>query len=258
MTPGQVKSCCAAAYESDFARMLLGGSFHPGGLALTARLGELLKLGPGKRVLDVASGRGDSALFLGQTFGCEVVGIDFSQNNVEQATAHAADNPMVRFVSGDAEHLDFPEASFDAVICECAFCTFPDKTAAAREFARVLLPGGQVGLSDLTRNGPLPSALDGLFAWIACIADALPVEEYRMHFEEAGLAIETVEQHNQALAQMAHDIQGKLMGLELASKLKQLDLPGVDLDEAKRLARAASNAIGEGRLGYALLTARCS
>ena len=37
------------------------------------------------------------------------------------------------------------------MICECAFCTFPDKRAAASEFARVLKPGGKVGLSDLTR-----------------------------------------------------------------------------------------------------------
>ncbi len=257
MTPGRLKSCCAAAYETDFARMLLGDSFHPGGLTLTARLGALLETGPGKRVLDVASGRGESALFLARTFGCEVVGVDLSQSNVEHSNA-MTDNPLVQFVSGDAEHLDFPDASFDAVICECAFCTFPDKTAAAREFARVLRPGGQVGLSDLTRNGPLPSELNGLFAWIACIADALPVEEYRMHFERAGLAIGAVERHNQALAEMARDIQGKLMGLELASKLGQLDLPGVDLEDAKRLARAASSAIREGKLGYAIITARCS
>ncbi len=51
----EVKACCAAAYASDWACHLLGESFHPGGLALTKRLGTLLDLGPGKRLLDVAA-----------------------------------------------------------------------------------------------------------------------------------------------------------------------------------------------------------
>jgi arsenite methyltransferase len=255
--PAELKSCCAAAYESDFARALLGGSFHPGGLTLTGRLGELLQLGPGMRVLDVASGRGESAIFLANSFGCEVVGVDYSSSNVEQATRVAA-NPLVTFTTGDAEHLDFPDAAFDAVICECAFCTFPDKGAAAREFARVLRPGGRIGLSDLTRAAALPQDLEGLLAWIACIADALPIHEYTACLSGAGFVIDAIEPQDQALAQMARDIQGRLMGIELASKLSKLEIPSVDLEEAKRLARAASTAIREGRLGYALITATCS
>ena len=50
------------------------------------------------------------------------------------------------------------------VVCECAFCTFPDKSRAAAEFARVLRSGGRVGISDLTRSGELPGELDGLLA----------------------------------------------------------------------------------------------
>ena len=60
---------------------------------------------------------------------------------------------LVRFEQGDAERLTLDDGQFDAVICECAFCTFPDKRAAAAEFARVLKPGGTVGLTDLTRSG---------------------------------------------------------------------------------------------------------
>jgi hypothetical protein len=59
-----LKSCCAALYQSDFARLLLGDCFHPGGLRLAACLGEKLELSPGKRVLDVACGNGGSAIFL--------------------------------------------------------------------------------------------------------------------------------------------------------------------------------------------------
>src|SRR5215467_3411015 len=111
LDPATVKQCCAAAYDSDVARMLLGGSFHPGGLKLTERLGRILDLTPGSRLLDVAAGRGASAMFLAERFGCEVVGVDFSRNNVEasneEASAKGPDS-KVTFQWADAEALPFP------------------------------------------------------------------------------------------------------------------------------------------------------
>src|SRR5271155_4129115 len=85
----ELKSCCAAVYQSDFARILLGDSFHPGGQRLTARLGDHLDLRPGLRVLDVASGKGESAIFLARQFGCQVVGVDFGPQNVREANSQA-------------------------------------------------------------------------------------------------------------------------------------------------------------------------
>lgn len=256
MTDGaQLKACCAAAYESEFARLLLGDSLHPGGLALTGRLGELLDLRPGQRVLDVAAGSGESAIFMAKRFGCEVRGVDFGADQVAQASQRAADvAPLVTFEQGDAERLPFPGEAFDAAICECAFCTFPDKRAAAGEFARVLKTGGRLGLSDLTRSGPLPAELEGLLAWIACIADARPAAEYVAYLEEAGFTGVTVEPHDEALAHMVREIQGKLLSAELMVKLKKLDLPGADFDQAKGLARAAADAVRSGLLGYSLIT----
>jgi len=254
----ELKSCCAAVYQSDFARVLLGDSFHPGGLTLTARLGELLGLKPGQRVLDVASGKGESAIFLAKHFGCAVVGIDFGAGNVSEATSRAQITGvagLAQFQEGDAEQLDVPAGSFDAVICECAFCTFPDKTSAAREFARVLRPGGQVGLSDLTRQGPLPPQLEGLLAWVACIADARTVAEYAGYLEEAGFQMASIEQHDEALAQLIADVRGRLLSAELMVGLKKLELPGADFSQAKALASAASDAVRAGVLGYSLLTA---
>ncbi len=258
-TAGELKSCCATLYESDLARMLLGDSFHPGGLRLTRRLGENLGLRPGMRVLDVASGKGESAIFLAETFGCEVVGIDFGPENVRQSSVRAAQSPaasLIRICQGDAEKIDFPALSFDAVICECAFCTFPDKAQAAAEFVRVLKPGGQVGLSDLTRAATLPPELTGLLAWVACIADARPVAEYAGYLESAGLVNVAMEPHDEALAEMVRDIQGKLLGVEIMSKLKKIDLGGVDFTQAKSMARAASDAVRARTLGYAILTGR--
>lgn len=259
VSSADVKSCCASLYASDWARLLLGETFHPGGLALTERLGELLRLGPDDRVLDVASGLGTSAIFLAERFGCAVVGIDYSDKEVRAATERAKGTALtdrVRFQRGDAERLPMPDAQVDVVICECAFCTFPDKSAAAREFARVLRPGGRVGLSDLTRRGPIPPGLETLLGWLACLGDARPVAEYVALLQEAGLSEILVEEHSDALRMLVRDIRSKLLGAEVLAKLGTLPLPGADFSQAKRLAKVASAAVEDGRFGYNLLLAR--
>jgi ubiquinone/menaquinone biosynthesis C-methylase UbiE len=243
-------------YASDWARFLVGNSFHPGGLALTEKLGYLLKLRPGQRLLDVASGNGTSAVFLAQRFGCEVVGVDFSQALVARATAAAKDAGLanrVQFKSCDAEDLPFPDDFFDALICECAFCTFPDKVKAASEFVRVLRSKGRLGLSDLTRSGRLPEDLEGFMAWVACIGDARPLDRYLLYLEGAGLTIEAVEIHYNALSELVQDIRARLTGAQLLGKINRFELPESILNQAQRMAGLASIEVREGRLGYALV-----
>jgi len=253
-----LKQCCAQLYASDMARMLLGDSFHPGGLKLTERVGLLLSLARGSHVLDVASGKGTSALFLAERFRSRIVGIDYSGQNVADASELASAkklSSLVRFERGDAEGLPFPNESFDAIICECAFCTFPNKRDAAREFARVLRPGGRVGLSDLTRGPTLSKDLDGLLAWIACIADAQPVDRYADYLRSAALELQRVELHDRTLSEMVQQIRMKLLSAEILVGLKRLALPGVDLTSAKRMAQSALTAVQQGQLGYAVLIA---
>ncbi len=254
----EVKQCCATLYESDLARYLLGDSFHPGGFETTRRLGDLLGLNFASRVLDVACGKGTTAVFLAKEFGCRVAGIDYGQQNLEAARALAQVEQVegrVRFERSDAEALPFENASFDAVICECAFCTFPQKALAATEFFRVLCPGGRVGLSDLSRTEVLPSELDGLLAWIACIAEAQTVESYTTYLRDAGFSVDRVEPRDVALQEMVDQIRLKLLGTEIMTGLNKLQLPGVDLGVAKRMASSAIAAIKQGQLGYALIRA---
>jgi ubiquinone/menaquinone biosynthesis C-methylase UbiE len=253
----EVKQCCANLYESDVAKLLLGDSFHPGGLKLTERLGQVLQVGPHSHVLDVASGNGTSAFFLAENFGCTVIGVDYGKHNVEAANAAAAERGLlsrVRFEQADAEQLPFADASFDAVICECALCTFPAKPQAAREFARVLRPDGMVGISDLTRSGELSKGLDGLLGWVACIADALPIESYHELFSSAGLVPQVTESHDDALVEMVRSVQAKLLGIEVMKGLKKIHLPGIDFTTAKQMAKAALAAIQSGQIGYAIIT----
>ena len=251
-----IKACCARLYESDWIRLLLGDAFHPGGLALTRRLGSMLDLKSDSCVLDVASGNGASAICLAQRYGCRVIGIEYSLKNVEAAGSAAerlgvADR--VHFKLGDAESLPFINEQFDALICECAFCTFPDKETAAGEFERVLRPGGHLGISDVTRTGSLPEEINGLLAWIACLGDAQPVRQYAEYLSRAGLVVKGIENHDEALIEMVRDIRAKLLGVELLVRLEKLELPGVNFEEAGQIARAASEAVGNGKLGYSLL-----
>ena len=254
-----LKSCCANLYSSEAVRLLVGESFHPGGIELTRRLADLLDLRPGDEVLDIASGPGTSAVELASSLGCSVTGVELSASSRERAEERAAAagvQDRVRFVAGDAERLPVDAAAFDAVICECAFCTFPGKSQAAAEIQRVLRPGGRVGLSDLTRRADLPEELKGLLAWVACVADAGTVEEYMGHLRSAGLVPGVTEDHSGALLELAEQISSRLSVLSLASQLGQLALPQVGWADARAMAASAMTEIRNGNLGYAILVAR--
>jgi SAM-dependent methyltransferase len=239
--------------------LLLGESYHPGGLALTRRLAERLSLGPGQRVLDVAAGRGTSALTLAGNFGVTVQGIDASPANSVLANGAARSAGLAdraAFCAGDAAALPFPDGLFDAVICECAFCTFADKPAAAAEFARALRPGGRVGISDVTASpAALPDKLTTLAARMACIADARPVAGYAGLLTAAGLAIRHTERHDAAILRLIDQIEARLALLRMTARAK-VEALGLDFAQVSPVLAAAREAASAGLVGYVLLVAQ--
>jgi SAM-dependent methyltransferase len=203
-TPGAAKTCCAAVYGLDLVGLFLRDSYHPGGAALSRRLADILELRPGQEVLDVACGAGTTALLLAKERGVKATGIDLGAAQVAQAqtraTGLALDN-LVRFQLGDAERLPLDDGYFDAVVCECALCTFPHKPTAASEIARVLRRGGTLGITDVwLEPGRLEPELAGIAGRIACLADAQPIAVTRDLLASSGFHITTVERHDQALA----------------------------------------------------------
>ncbi len=251
----ETKACCAAAYQSDVVAMVLGPSYHPGGLTLTRRLADLTGVRDA-RALDVASGPGATAMLLAQEFGAEVDGVDLGERQVADANAKAAETGAnVRFTVGDAERIPFEDGLFDAAVCECAFCTFPDKQTAAAELARVLRPGGRLGLTDVTvRPGGLDGELSGLAGWVACLADARPLEEYAEILTGAGLRIVHTERHDDALARMIDQIDARLAAFSLVAGSNPA-LAEVDFPRARELTAQAASAVRQGIAGYALLVA---
>jgi arsenite methyltransferase len=258
LAAGDAKACCAALYEHPAVRWLLGDELHPGGEATTRRALELIGLGPGDRLLDVASGTGASALLAAREFGCEVVGVDYSEGAVIGANEAAeAELPAasVGFVRGDAEALPLPDASFDAALCECSLSSFPDKGRALAEIRRGLRANGRFALSDVVVDRTrLPEALDGPLAAVACVGEALSERGYERLLAEAGFRGTAIEPRDQDAAALAERVEDRLRGARLLGLDRAAASPIATAD-AIELVRAARRAIAEGSLGYAIFTA---
>jgi arsenite methyltransferase len=252
----EAKACCARSYQSDVVALILGESYHPGGLELTRRLARSLDLRAGQTVLDVASGPGATAFLLAAEFGVDVEGVDLGEQSVAKANARAAEQGVdgrVRFTVGDAEQLPLADESVDAVVCECAFCTFPDKPTAARELARVLKPGGRLGITDVALDPTrLDAELRSMAGWVACLADARPLEEYVALLEAEGLRVTRTEHHDEALARMIDQIDARLVAFRMA---KVAALETIDFDSARAKVASAARAVEQGIAGYKLLVA---
>lgn len=131
------------------------------------RLVEVVGIAAGQHVLDVATGRGAVLFPAAERAGSTgtVVGIDLAEEMMQATNAEAIQRgAAVRLRVMDAEHLDFPDASFDRVLCGFGIMFFPRVEHALDEFRRVLKPGGRVGVSTwrVSQVEDLNAVLDGL------------------------------------------------------------------------------------------------
>jgi hypothetical protein len=258
LSPERIKACCAEAYSSDIVALLLGESYHPGGATLTRRLAEALGLRPGERVADIACGRGATARLLASEYDVAVDGVDVSGINVDRGrdvVAQAGLAERVRFHHGDAEDLPLPTNTFDALVCECALCSFPDKRAAAQQFARILRSGGLAGITDITvTDSGLPAELTTLTAWVACIADARSVTDYSAILAGAGLRMRMIETHDDSLLRMISRIEARITALRIGAPTILTD-NGVEPNAVLAYTQLAAGEVTAGRIGYALMIA---
>jgi SAM-dependent methyltransferase len=145
-----------AAIRQRLQQMWAAGDFAEVGtrhLIVSESLCEAIDLRAGERVLDVASGNGNTALAAARRFG-EVVGLDFVPALLERGRLRAAAEGLpVDFQEGDADTLPFADASFDVVLSTFGVMFAPDQARAAAELLRVCRPGGRIGLACWTPNG---------------------------------------------------------------------------------------------------------
>ncbi|NOH04911.1 MAG: methyltransferase domain-containing protein [Chloroflexi bacterium] len=128
------------------------------------RLVELAQIPDGANVLDVATGRGAVLIPAAESVGAQghVVGIDLSEGMVRETAKEIARlglSPNVEVREMDAESLQFPDESFDFVLCCFAIFFFPQLDRAMSEFRRVLRPNGRIVVATWDK------AFDEQLAW---------------------------------------------------------------------------------------------
>jgi SAM-dependent methyltransferase len=119
---------------------------------MTDDMARMCKIGKGKKVLDIGSGKGTTACYLAQKYDCEIVGIDISERMIVYATDRAKKEGLedkVSFKNANALKLPFEEESFDIVLTECT-TTLLDKRKAFTEFLRVVKTGGYIADLEMT------------------------------------------------------------------------------------------------------------
>src|SRR5437588_1572783 len=117
--------------------------------------------------LDVCCGTGDMTLALARTrrgSRARIVGLDFSAAMLQRArTKSAARFADVEWMEADALHVPFPDASFDLVVSVFGFRNLANYEAGLREMARLLKPGGELGILDFAQPRGAVGALYGVY-----------------------------------------------------------------------------------------------
>jgi arsenite methyltransferase len=155
------------------------------------------ELRPGEVVLDLGSGGGIDVLLSAARVGPTgfAYGLDMTDEMLELARRNAAEAGAanVEFRKGRIESIPLGDASVDVVISNCVVNLSADKAAVLAEVARVLRPGGRVGISDVVADDALtPADRAERGSFVGCIAGALSFAEYRAGLEGVGLADITV------------------------------------------------------------------
>jgi arsenite methyltransferase len=162
---------------------------------------EVAALHPGEVVLDLGSGGGIDVLLSARRVGPTgwAYGVDMTPEMLELARRNVADAGVgnVTFLEGRIEAIPLEDEVVDVIISNCVINLSVDKPAVMREMARVLRPGGRLGISDVVADDELsPSDRAARGSHAGCIAGALSFSEYREALTAVGFEdVEVVPTH---------------------------------------------------------------
>jgi SAM-dependent methyltransferase len=144
-------------------------------------------------VLDLGSGGGIDVLLSAKRVGPtgRAIGLDMTDEMLALAQRNAAQAGAtnVEFLKGTIEAVPLPADSVDVVISNCVVNLAADKPAVFREIARVLKPGGRIGITDIVAEDALtPEQRAERGSYVGCIAGALSFSEFESGLREVGLA----------------------------------------------------------------------
>jgi arsenite methyltransferase len=146
----------------------------------------------GEVVLDLGSGGGIDVILSAKRVGPTGIayGLDMTDEMLALARKNAQEAGVtnVHFLKGVIEQIPLPADSVDVVISNCVINLSVDKAAVLTEMARVLKPGGRVGVSDVVAEDRLtPDQRAERGSYVGCIAGALSKSEYVEGLQAAGL-----------------------------------------------------------------------
>ena len=155
------------------------------------------ELREGETVLDLGSGGGIDVILSAKRVGPtgKAYGLDMTDEMLAlaQTNAEKAGIGNAIFLKGMMEDVPLPAASVDVVISNCVINLSTDKPAVLREMARVLKPGGRLGISDVVAEDHLsPESRAERGSYVGCIAGALSKFEYEEGLRASGFADVTV------------------------------------------------------------------
>ncbi len=201
-------SCCGPDGSAVYGDHLYGETERASlpEAAVLASLGcgnptAVAELREGERVLDLGSGGGIDVILSARRVGPSgrAFGVDMTDEMLELAVRNAADAGVtnVEFVRGTIESIPLPSSTIDVVISNCVINLAADKAEVFREIARVLRPGGRLGVSDVVADDALTPAERGeRGSFAGCIAGALSFSEFRAGLAAVGLTdVEVVPTH---------------------------------------------------------------
>ncbi len=150
------------------------------------------ELHPGERVLDLGSGGGIDVLLSAKRVGPtgRAIGLDMTDEMLALARRNAteAGATNVEFLKGRIEEIPLPADSIDVVISNCVVNLAADKGAVFAEIARVLRPGGRIGIADIVADDSMtPEQRAERGSYVGCIAGALSFSEYESGLRAVGL-----------------------------------------------------------------------
>jgi SAM-dependent methyltransferase len=227
-------SCCAEGDPAQFGEALYDAEQRgelPQGATL-ASLGcgnptAVAELHEGETVLDLGSGGGIDVILSAKRVGPTGVayGLDMTDEMLAlgQQNAGEAGVSNVHFLKGVIEQVPLPANSVDVVISNCVINLSTDKPAVLTEVARVLKPGGRIGISDVVAEDRLsPEERAERGSYVGCIAGALSKSEYEAGLEAAGFEHISIEFTHDVADGMHGAIVKAVKASELSSKELQL------------------------------------
>jgi arsenite methyltransferase len=186
----------------------------------------LADLGEGETVLDLGSGGGIDVILSARRVG--ETGLAYGLDMTDEMLALARENAQAAkvrnaiFVKGVIEEIPLPADSIDVVISNCVVNLSTDKPAVLTEIARVLRPGGRIGISDVVAEDRLsPEGRAERGSYVGCIAGALSKGEYEAGLEAAGFEQISIEFTHQ----VADGMHGAIVKAVKTSQPERTGLP---------------------------------